>query len=174
MAKVNILICGTPGTGKSSLIDMVKPKLGEFNFVNISKFAIDNNCIEEYDEALSTQVMDEDKLNESLEPVVRENRFNLVESIHPDVLSPSLFDWVFVCRTDNTKLHDRLSSRGYSESKLKNNVEAEIFQLILDEARDAFKDSVLTQLVNDEPADLDKNAKIILDRIEILRKAKDK
>ncbi len=38
------------------------------------------------------------------------------------------FDFVFVLRTNNTILYDRLVKRGYKKSKVENNVSCEIFE----------------------------------------------
>lgn len=48
------------------------------------------------------------------------------------------FDFVFVLRCDNTILYDRLSARGYKNRKMQENVQCEIFGLLLEEARDSF------------------------------------
>jgi adenylate kinase len=165
---LNIVVCGTPGTGKSSLIEKVKHELlnEKFNFINLSKFAIDNSCTLEYDDELGSHVVDEDKLVELLEQELRKGQQrNVIECIHGDVLPSDLVELVFVCRTNNTILYDRLKERGYNEKKVSNNMEAEIFQTILDEVRECFQESSIVELVNDEPEDLDKNAKIFLEKV---------
>lgn len=166
---LNIVICGTPGTGKSSLIERLKPALpANFNYVNISSYAIDNECISSYDTTLETHVIDEDKLMTKLEPFLSEKKFNIIECIHADLLPPEFVDWVFVCRTDNTKLYDRLKARNYSENKISNNVQAEIFQLVYDEALDCFGDSILTELECEELSDIDRNSKIVVEKVNEL------
>ena len=49
------------------------------------------------------------------------------------------FDLVLVLRCSNTLLYDRLQARQYSGRKLEENVQAEIFQTILDEARESYR-----------------------------------
>lgn len=165
-----MVICGTPGTGKSSLIEQLKHTLpDEFHYVNISLFAIENHCISSYDATLETHVIDEDKLTEKLEPLLLEKRLNIIECIHADLLPSDIVDWVFVCRTDNTKLYDRLKARNYSESKISNNVQAEIFQLVYDEALDCFGDCILTELKSEEPEDLERNCRIVAEKVNELR-----
>lgn len=167
---LNVVICGTPGTGKSSLIERLKQILpDDFHYHNISKFAIENNCIASYDATLETHVIDEDKLTEKLEPLLIEKKLNIIECIHADLLPYDIVNWVFVCRTDNTKLYDRLKARNYSESKISNNVQAEIFQLVYDEALDCFGHSILTELESEEPEDLERNCKIVVERVNELR-----
>lgn len=167
---LNIVICGTPGTGKSSLIEKLKPELDEFHFITVSKFAIENDCVSSYDGTLETHVLDEDKLLGKLEPLIAETKLNIIECIHADILPEDLVSWVYVCRTDNTLLYDRLKARGYNETKIANNVEAEIFQTIYDETLMNFNRSIVTLLVNDEENDLDKNLRIVVDNIQALIK----
>lgn len=49
------------------------------------------------------------------------------------------FDVVVVLRCPTEKLYDRLQSRGYSEFKIKENVECEIFGTLLEEARESYR-----------------------------------
>ena len=53
------------------------------------------------------------------------------------------FDIVFVLRTDNTILYNRLENRGYKSKKLDDNIQCEIFQTILEEV----DDKTLEQLI---------------------------
>lgn len=68
---------------------------------------------------------------------------------------------VLLDNSDNTTLHDRLKSRGYGEKKLRDNLECEIFQTILDEARDSYD----TQIVHELRSDTDKDLKENISRI---------
>lgn len=163
----NVMLCGTPGTGKSTLVERIKSDLDEhqFSYINISKFALANECTSNFDEKLESHEIDEDKLLEKLRPILEANKRNIVEAIEPDLLPADLFNLAFVCRTDNTILYDRLKRRNYSEAKISENVSAEIFQVIADEAREAFDHSQVIELVNEHEEDLNKNARLIVDNI---------
>ena len=58
------------------------------------------------------------------------------------------FDLVIVLRCDNTNLYDRLKERGYDKKKIEENVQAEIFQTILDDAVDIYGKNKVLQLSN--------------------------
>lgn len=58
------------------------------------------------------------------------------------------FDIVFVLRTDNTILYDRLKARGYSGKKLEDNIDCEIFQTILEEAKSSYKEEIVHELIS--------------------------
>lgn len=161
MVRTNVIVCGTPGTGKTSLIAKLKPLMKSFYFINLSQYAIEYDCVFQHEKGLETKAIDRKKLLRQIEPILRLYNRNVIEVIHATTLPKDLVNFIFVVRTDNTILYDRLKSRGYNESKLKNNVEAEIFQLISDEAKLKFGESVVTELYNNEPADLDKNVEIV-------------
>lgn len=67
------------------------------------------------------------------------------------------FDIVFVLRTDNTILYDRLKARGYSGKKLEDNIDCEIFQTILDEAKDSYKEEIVHELYSNTPEQMEEN-----------------
>ena len=49
------------------------------------------------------------------------------------------FDLVVVLTCDNTVLYDRLQARNYRDNKIQENVECEIMQVVLEEARESYK-----------------------------------
>ena len=67
------------------------------------------------------------------------------------------FDLVLVLRVDNSVLYSRLETRGYSERKLQDNVEAEIMQVILDEAREAYREEIVIELPSNTIEDIEAN-----------------
>ncbi|KAI9746851.1 MAG: factor activating pos9 [Lichina confinis] len=58
----------------------------------------------------------------------------------PDIFPRSWIDLVVVLRADTAVLYDRLAARGYSESKLQENLDAEIMQVVLEDVKDAFEE----------------------------------
>lgn len=71
------------------------------------------------------------------------------------------FDIVFVLRTNNTILYDRLVARGYEGKKLGDNIDCEIFQTILEEAKESYKDQIVHELQNDTTEQLHSNVNTI-------------
>ena len=66
---------------------------------------------------------------------------------------------MFVLRTDNTTLYDRLgeNGRGYAGKKLEDNIECEIFQTILDEAKESYPEEIVHELPSNTEEDLKQN-----------------
>jgi len=76
------------------------------------------------------------------------------------------FDIVFVLRTDNTILYDRLKERGYCGKKLIDNIDCEIFQTILEEARLSYREEIVHELISNTSYDLTQNVNRICQWLE--------
>jgi adenylate kinase len=77
---------------------------------------------------------------------------------------------VVVLRTDSTKLYDRLKARNYPEKKLQENLDSEIMEVLLEEARDGFDADIVVELRSDEVGDLQSNVERIEAWIENWKK----
>ena len=51
--------------------------------------------------------------------------------------------------------------RGYSGKKLSDNIQCEIFQTILEEARDSYSDSIVFELSSNLPEELEQNVEAV-------------
>jgi len=151
----NILITGTPGTGKTTLAQEISTG-NQLNFISVSDYAKENDLISGYDDALQCPILDEDQLIDELEDTMSSGG-NVVEYHSSDFFPERWFDIVFVLRTDNTLLHSRLTERRYNEEKIKNNMECEIFQTALDEARESYKEDIVHELQSNVPEDMERN-----------------
>jgi adenylate kinase len=67
-----------------------------------------------------------------------------------------------VLRCDSTVLYDRLTARGYEGKKLEENMDSEIMQVLLDEAREAYKEEIVVELKSESNEDVEGN----LERVE--------
>jgi adenylate kinase len=79
-----------------------------------------------------------------------------------DMFPLSLIDLVVVIRCDSTILFDRLKARGYSDKKLDENMDAEIMEVLLQEARDSYDEEIVVELHSNDLDQIDEN----LDRIQ--------
>lgn len=103
---------------------------------------------------------------------------NIVEYHGCDFFPERWFHLVFVIQCDNTILYDRLKKRNYKENKIKENIECEIFQTILEEAQDSYETSIVHTLKNqnseDRTAALDRMVELITEEKKDVREvAKD-
>lgn len=156
----NILITGTPGTGKSTLAAALAEEVG-FNVIDISKLALEKQLHEGKDEDLDCLIIDEDKICDDLEDTMSKGG-NIVDYHSSEFFPERWFDLVVVLRTDNTPLYDRLVARGYSEKKVSDNVTCEIFQTCLEEARESYRPEIVWELKSNIVEQVDDNvAKIV-------------
>ena len=83
---------------------------------------------------------------------------NIIDYHACDLFPASWIDLVVVLRTSTEVLYDRLKARGYKEAKLQENMDAEIMQVILEEARDGFEEGVVWELASDGVEEMEGNA----------------
>ena len=151
----NILITGTPGTGKTTLGRELALKSG-LRYVNVSEFAKQQELFDGWDEKLNCHILDEDGIVDELEPQMGEGG-NVVDYHGSEFFPQRWFDVVFVLRTDNTVLYERLEARDYSAEKVQENVQCEIFQTLLEEARDSYDLEIVHELTSNVPEDMERN-----------------
>ncbi len=154
----NILVTGTPGTGKSSLAETIAKKIG-FKYVNIGDLVKQKNFFSEYDAEFDTHILDEDaedRLLDELEPMIQAGGC-VVDYHTPGLFGESWFDIVLVLRANTEVLFDRLTSRGYSEKKRTENMECEIMDVVLEEARDSYDMNIVHEVPSNTLEDMDSN-----------------
>lgn len=86
---------------------------------------------------------------------------NIVEYHGCDFFPERWFDAVFVVRCNNTILYDRLAAREYNSTKITKNIECEIFQLLLNEAKDCYDEEIVFELSGDTENDFENSVKQI-------------
>jgi len=74
-----------------------------------------------------------------------------------------------VVRASTTILYDRLKARNYSEVKIQQNMDAEIFQELLEEAKGAFAEEIVQEVRSDDLEELDANVERVIAWVEAWR-----
>lgn len=115
--------------------------------------------VEGHDDELDTDILDEDQLLDTLETIMEdEEEGGIVMDFHVCEIFPERwFDLVLVLRTRTEVLFDRLTARGYSEKKRAENMESEIMQVILEEARDAYDVNIVHEVPSNTMEDMESN-----------------
>lgn len=156
----NILITGTPGTGKSTLGAELATRTG-LKYVNIGDVAKLNELFDGYDDEYQCPILDEDRVLDELEDQMSAGG-NIADYHSCEFFPERWFDIIFVLRTDNTILYERLENKGYTGKKLQDNIQCEIFQTILEEARDSYKAEIVHELPSNTPDDMESNLERII------------
>lgn len=151
----NILITGTPGSGKTTLSGRLSEALG-MEHVNVGDVVRTEECHEGKDSDFDAFILDEDKLMDVLEPRLEQG--NMLLDFHTcDIFPEELVDLVLVLQVNTEQLYDRLQARGYEQHKVNENMECEIMQVVHEEAREAFAEDMVHAVPNNTIEDMDSN-----------------
>ena len=182
--KKNILICGTPGTGKSTLAKLVLEKansslndnaaknvesLSEYEYVNVGDVCKREKYYQSFDERLNSYVIDEDKILDHLEPLIEKG--GMIVDYHSSEFFPERFFShviVLTCGREDTKiLYERLEQRdGYTKEKIRQNVECEIFGECVEEAKEAYTgEGVVHVRSNETEEEMEATVKFIVEEL---------
>lgn len=130
-----IAVSGTPGTGKSVFARALAKKLGA-SVIELNAL-ITKKKIYKLD-ADGTKIANLPKMREEFARSIKDSSGPVVvEGLLAHLLQKKLLTHVVVLRTSPNVLERRLSARGYSKAKTRENVEAEALDIILWEAVDA-------------------------------------
>ncbi|XP_057782701.1 adenylate kinase isoenzyme 6 homolog [Salvia miltiorrhiza] len=157
----NILITGTPGTGKTTT-SAALAEAANLRHINVGDLVKEKSLHDGWDDEFDCYVINEDLVCDELEDVMEQGG-NIVDHHGCDFFPERWFDHVVVLQTDNSVLYDRLAKRGYTGKKLSNNVECEIFQVMLEEAKDSYPENIVVALRSDCVEDIDRNISTLTD-----------
>ncbi|KAJ1657909.1 hypothetical protein IWQ61_002770 [Dispira simplex] len=160
----NILITGTPGTGKTTLSDLVAIQT-EFEHIEVGKLVKERQLHDGIDHEFDSFILNDDKLLDELEIALQPGG-KIVDFHGCDLFPERWFDLVVVLQTDNTTLYDRLERRGYTTKKIQENVECEIMQVIVEEARESYAEHVVVILESTSVQQMEENAQRIAQWIQ--------
>ena len=170
----NMIITGTPGVGKTttatqllSLASSASTPL-KLKHLSINDLVKTRECHTGYDEDLQTLMVDEDKLMDEVEKEIDdgEGEGGWVIDWHSTAgFAVRWVDLVVVLRCEETDvLFDRLTARGYNDKKVQENMDAEIFGVVTEEAKDGWdEEGEVVELKSVEAEDIEENAERIME-----------
>lgn len=133
-----IVIAGVPGVGKSTVASAVAERLG-CPVIGVSELAVKEGALLGRDEERDTDVVDLPRLKEIIAEAVSATEGLIIVEGHYayDVVPSDLVSHALVLRRAPWVLKEELRERGYSDEKVKENVEAELLDVPLVEAIEA-------------------------------------
>lgn len=176
----NIIVTGTPGVGKTSHCELLAQNTG-LKHLSVSRVVQERDCHDGWDAGFKSYIVDEDKVRlelvlgtlertawltrplqllDSIEDEVKQGGY-IIDWHACDLFPKSWIDLVVVLRTVSTHLYDRLKARGYHEEKLQENLDSEIMEVLLSEAREAYDADTVVELQSNDDTDIESNVERI-------------
>lgn len=135
MVKV-IAVTGSVCTGKTTVAKKLAKK-NKAKYVDVNKVIKKYKLSEGYDRKRKCKIIDVRKLNKILIKMIKGSKEDLVIDSHlSHFLPPKHVDLCIVTKCGIKKLRSRLKKRDYSKSKIKENVDAELFDVCYNEAKE--------------------------------------
>ena len=125
---MRIALTGTPGTGKTSVSKVLRGR--GHDVLDMTQYIKDHGLREEYDADRDTYDVDVERLNDSLsgyDGIIFEGHLSHFMDV----------DTIIVMRCHPDEMESRLKARGYDEEKVRENIQAEVLDVILFEAVDS-------------------------------------
>jgi adenylate kinase len=164
-----ILITGTPCVGKTTTAQALAAKL-DAEYINLTDYAKQNNLTLGEDKERNTLIINEEKMQETLSQTI-DNSTNsniIIDGHYASAVTPEKHvAQVFVLRRHPKELKEFMKKRGYSGTKLWENLQAEIIDVCLGEAVEIHAGRVCELDVTGKPVET-----IVEDIIAVLEKRK--
>ncbi len=135
-----IIVTGSVATGKTTLAKTLSKKLN-YNYVDLQGLIKKHKLFDSYDKKRKSKVVDIKKLNNFLIKQINESKkpgkYNgiIIDSHLSHYLPDKYVDLCIVTKCSLKVLEKRLKNRNYSKEKIRENLDAEIFDICLEEAR---------------------------------------
>ncbi|MCK5559250.1 MAG: adenylate kinase family protein [Thermoplasmata archaeon] len=169
-----VALTGTPGTGKSSVSKHLRND--GYEVLDINEIVLTKNFVTAYDDTRKTSEVDLEALNKYMRKCLKSGLLTQTAettprpSADPVILEGhlahllSIIDQVIVLRCHPDKLQRRLNDKGWSASKIRENLEAEAIDSITIECMNSYDRDKIFEIdtTKDSP---EKTMKKILDII---------
>jgi len=138
MSKV-IVISGTPGTGKTTVASILVKKIKGIH-IDLSDLVLKEKLYKEVDEKRETVIADLDRLLPKLREIIRSaNSPIIVEGHYAEIVPSKFVNVAIILRTHPKELEKRLKKKNFKESKIRENIQAEILGVCSYNALNAYE-----------------------------------
>lgn len=121
-----VIISGIPGTGKTTYSKKLA-KEKNLKYIDVNEIIKNNRLSEGFDKEKQTELIDIEKLKKVLIKIIKQNKDLVIDSHLSHYLPSKYVDKCYITKCNLKELKIRLQKRGYSKEKVRENLDAEIF-----------------------------------------------
>jgi len=134
--KKAIIVSGSVGAGKTTFAKKLAGKL-KAEYVDVNSLVEEYKLSKSYDKKRKSKIVDADNLNKVLIGLIKKSKRKLVIDGHLSHYLPKKYaEKCYIIKCDLKTLKKRLEQRKYSKAKIRENLDAEIFDVCLVEAKE--------------------------------------
>lgn len=127
------IVTGTPGTGKTTFAQKYAEE-HNLTYISGKDIIAEHNLSEGFDAERDCEIVSEEKFAEVCEKILEKQDNCIIDSHLSQYIAAKNVEICFVCECDIAALKKRLEDRGYSATKVRENLDAEIFKVCRSEA----------------------------------------
>jgi adenylate kinase len=142
-----LVIVGSPGVGKSSISSLLATQL-KGRYINVGDLVKDEGLDSGLDKQRDTLIADVERVAERIAEVIEEFEGYVIVEGHfaMDVVRDEDLLFAFVLRRNPDELREVLEKRKYAKEKIAENVAAEILDVCLSDAVQAYHESKVHEI----------------------------
>jgi len=129
-----IVVSGSVSTGKTTYSKKLA-KEKKLKYINIGDVIDEYNLSKKYDKKLDCKIVDVKDLVKVLIKLIKKDKL-VIDGHLSHYLPKKYVEKCIIMRCDISELKKRLEKRKYSKNKIRQNLDVEIFDLILEEAKE--------------------------------------
>lgn len=130
-----IVVTGSVGSGKTTVSKKLAGKL-KLNYIDVNKLIKEEKLDSGYDKKRKCKIIDIGRLNNSLINLIKNSKKDLIIDSHLSHYLPSKYvDLCIVTKCNMKVIEKRLKKRKYGKDKIRENLDVEIFDVCLNEAK---------------------------------------
>jgi adenylate kinase len=148
---LKVVITGTPGVGKHTVAESLSIVMGNIPILDINGIILSENLLTTSSENDKDKEVDIQKSYEFLTLLLSKEEFQnsiIVGHLAPYVINSQLVDFVVILRRSPYELKKIYQERCYSDSKTRDNINAEILGILSYDASKNFEFSKLSEWEN--------------------------